>query len=213
VTNITDSPLNLGADDWTIECWLRLDAGAEHEGTLFEVGSGLRGADDPVTRFSVLPQENAFAIASLSLTAGESTALGTRRVEFANPEGPPGGIAFVQSTTLAMNGTTLPRATWFHVALVHAAAAGGVRLFVDGRQRAVARLKMDPLPRSDEAYACIGCDRRGARPFAGAIDELRISNHAEYTRDFPLSERQHCQPRPRSGPTLGKASMLGRSLR
>ena len=63
------------------------------------------------------------------------------RIEYANAEGPPGGVAYVRSTTLALHGTSVPRETWFHVALVHAAASRQLRLFIDGQQRAVAAVR------------------------------------------------------------------------
>ena len=43
--NATDSRLNVGAGDWTIECWLRLDATATDEGSVirdWEPGRGVK---------------------------------------------------------------------------------------------------------------------------------------------------------------------------
>lgn len=181
VANPTDSRLNLGAHDWTIECWLRLDPAATEEGVIFEIGTGRREAEDFVTRFSVLPRENAFAFSCLaSAPAGLA-----RRVEFPNPAGPPGVVAWRHSATLALSRENLPRATWFHVALVHDKATCELRLFIDGRPRAVAAVQVMGLPRGEEAYLAIGCDGASRRVLAGAIDELRVSDHAAYARAFP----------------------------
>jgi len=180
IANPTDSRLNLGAHDWTIECWLHLDLAATDEGVIFELGTGPRGANEWVTRFSVLPAENAFALACLvSVPTGLAP-----RVEFANPEGPPGGVAWRHAATLASGSMKLPRATWFHAALVHDAKARELRLFIDGRPWAVAALSFRALLRGDDAYLAIGRGGDGQRALAGAIDELRVSDHAVYDRMF-----------------------------
>jgi hypothetical protein len=203
--NATDSRLNVGSQDWTIECWLRLEPDASGEGSIFEIGSGPRAENQLVTRFSVLPQENAFALACVSSVADE-TGVVTGRIEYANPEGPPGGVAFLRSASLALRGAPLPREIWFHVALVHDAATGELRLFVDGRQRAVAAVKIMALPHGDEAYVSIGRDGLWQRPLPGALDELRISDHAVYAGDFappasfsPLHDGARLSPAPMGG--------------
>lgn len=182
--NVTDSRLNLGAADWTLECWLRLDAGAASEGVIYEIGAGPRGENELVTRFSVLPAENAFALTGLASAATPGAV--ARRIEFPNPEGPPPGVANLETVTLALtSGAQLPRETWVHVALVHRAAAGELQLFLDGKSRAVARTQRLALPRGEEAYLSLGRDGRWGRALAGAIDELRVSDHAAYAADFP----------------------------
>ncbi len=183
LANPTDSRLNLGAHDWTIECWLHLDPIASDEGVIFEIGSGPRGADDFVTRFSVLPRENAFA---LSCLVSAATGL-ARRVEFANPEGPPSGVAWRHVATLALgDDVKLTRAGWFHVALVHDGLKRELRLFLDGRPLALAVLAFRALPRGDQAYLSIGRAGDGRRVLAGAIDELRVCDHAVYDQIFTL---------------------------
>jgi hypothetical protein len=184
--NATDSRLNLGAHDWTVEAWLFLDRNASAEGTLLEIGSGAPGETRLLTRLSVVPQEDAFALVSLSPSPDEASGVVTNRIEYPNPEGPPSGMAFVRTTTLALAGGALPRATWFHVALVHTAESGAIRLFIDGRQQAVAALNVMALPHGGEAYVSIGCDARWQTPLPGAVDELRISDHAVYTTDFAI---------------------------
>ena len=181
--NPTDSRLNLGASDWTIECWLRLDADAGdegNEGTILEIGTGPRGTSELATRFSVLPRENAFALACV-----ESEAHGiAKRVGFPNPAGPPGGVAWLRTVTLALSGAPMPRGAWFHVALVHLAASGELRLFLDGRRCAAAVTKVTALPRGAESYLSIGRDGAAGRRLRGALDELRVSDEAVYAGDF-----------------------------
>ncbi|MSU48241.1 MAG: hypothetical protein EXS37_03975 [Opitutus sp.] len=202
--NVTDARLNLGAGDWTIEGWFQLARDAQTEGVIFEIGVGPRGENELVTRFSALPGENAFALTCLATAA--SGAL-VKRVEFPDPAGPPPGNAGVETVMLSVDGGKLPREMWFHLALVHATAAGEVRLFVDGKNRAVARLKMIALPRGEESYLSIGRDARWGRAFPGAIDELRVSDAAVYLADFapPASFsrlRGKARPAPVAGPPL-----------
>lgn len=179
-----DSRLNLGAHDWTIECWLWLEGGAAAEGVIFEIGSGPPGANELVTRFSVLPRENAFVLAGIGpVLPGDAESAG-RRIEFSDPAGPPDGVARVEQATLTLTGAALPRRQWFHVALVHEGEGGTLRLFLAGRGAAVAPARLMALPRGPAAYLALGCDGRRARVLAGAIDELRVSDHAGYTRDF-----------------------------
>lgn len=194
VANPTDSRLNLGAHDWTIECWLRLDPTASDEGVIFEVGTGRRGADDFVTRFSVLPRENAFAFSCL---VSAPTGLAPR-VEFANAEGPPGGVAWRHVATLALAEVRWPRAGWFHVALVHDRLKRELCLFIEGRPCAVAALAFRALPRGDQSYVAIGRAGDGQRVLAGALDELRVSDHAVYDQRFAPPARRAGETRDRS---------------
>ena len=191
VSNPLDSKLNLGADDWTIECWLRLDGRAAEEAVILEIGSGRPGATELRTRFSVLPAENAFAFAGIA--SGPARGVGVKPIEFPNPSGPPQGLAHPAVSTLALTGAALPRDRWTHVALVHRRAERDLRLFLDGRLRGVAAAALETLPHDDEAYLAIGSDGAGRCRLAGAIDELRICDdrvyHAEFVPPASLAAR------------------------
>ncbi|WP_414661130.1 LamG domain-containing protein [Horticoccus sp. 23ND18S-11] len=180
----TASKLNLGAHDWTLEAWVRLDPTAMGEGVMFEIGAGLQRDDALVTRFSVVPRENALVFAGLAGVGSSAQAALARRVEFPDPSGPPAGEAELHQTTLALTDAALPRDRWFHVALVHRVAAREVRLFVDGRSRAVAAVSVVALPPGERGYVSIGTDAIGDRPWQGALDELRVSDEALYGADF-----------------------------
>lgn len=176
--NPTDTRLNLGPNDWTLDGWLWLAADAAEEGTIFEIGSGPPEAKELVTRFSVLPRENAFVLAGLgSVVPGEPERVG-REVEFANPEGPPHGLARLEQIMLPVAGRPLPREQWIRVVLVHDGAERTLRLLLDDRMSAVAATRLMALPSGGKAYVSIGCDGGGGRVLAGAIDELQISDHA-----------------------------------
>lgn len=188
VANPMDSRLNLGAHDWSVECWLWLEASATDEGVIYEIGSGPPGANELVTRFSVWPRENAFVLTGLGPVApGEAESVG-RRIEFSDPAGPPDGVARLEHVTLAPVGSALPRQQWVHVALGYDAAAGLLRLFLGGRLSATAPARLTALPRGPAAYVALGCDGRRDRVLPGAMDELRVSDHAGPARDFNPGE-------------------------
>lgn len=188
VANPMDSRLNLGAHDWTLACWLWLDTGDTGEGVIFEIGSGPAGANELVTRFSVLPRENAFVLAGLAPVVPGAAASVGRRIEFSDPAGPPDGVAHLEHVTLGVSGAGLPRRQWVHVLLGHDAAAGVLRLFLGGRLSALAPLRLMALPRGPAAYVALGCDGRRERVLPGALDELRVSDHAAPGRDFTPPE-------------------------
>ncbi len=173
---VTASPLNLGAGDWTIEGWFLLDPESDEEGVIFELGTGLRGQDDLVTRLSVRPRENTFVLAGLAPPAPGPATAAARRVEFANPDGPPGGAATLLTATLAADQPLL-RGDWFHAAVTHS-ADGVLRLWLDGVLSATALADLRALPGDTAGTLALGSDTHARHPFPGAIDELRVSDHA-----------------------------------
>src|SRR5690606_13483909 len=62
LTHPTAAALNLGAGDFTIVLWVRLEPGVAAEGVPLEIGGGPRGAEAPVTRLSVHPAEARFEL-------------------------------------------------------------------------------------------------------------------------------------------------------
>lgn len=174
--------LELGAGDWTVECWLRLDAGAAGEGALLHVDTAAHA--ELFTRISVLPAENAFVVRGPATRPARDAAFAAPAViELPNPAGPPALRARIETATLAVAPGTLPRDTWFHVAIVHERAAGEVRLFLDGQPRAVAALALDPLPFEKNGVS-LGAGWDGRAVLHGAIDELRVSDIVVYQRAF-----------------------------
>lgn len=184
--NVTDSKLNLGPGDWTLDGWFRLDPEAREEGVIFEVSADPRGSVDLATRLSLQPRENAFVLTGLAPWRDAAGAAPSQRVEFPNPEGPPAGAARLFTVALVAD-HTLPRAAWFHAAIIH--AAGTLHLLLDGRHSGAAALDLRPLPRSAEGTLALGRDGRGRRPFPGAIDELRVSDHAFVPTALPSRDQ------------------------
>jgi hypothetical protein len=153
----TRTDLNLGAFDWTVEFWWRLQPGAE-TGVVLEIGTGPRGENAVVTRLSVEPGRGQFV--------WENQPAGTRVVL-------PSAAAFRDP------------GTWHHYAFAHEAATGALTLFVDGRrQGSPLATAWRALPAGEEDYLSVGRDGTWGRPLPGALDELRISRGLVYRGDF-----------------------------
>lgn len=154
--NPTDTRLNLGEFDWTVELWYRPLRGSTEEGVVFELGEGPRGENDRVTR--------------LSLDAG-----GQRFILFNQPSG--------TSLPIPTDPVALGPGPgeWRHLAFAYAAAEGQLRHWVDGRLQPLPEpARLAALDHGDEAYFTVGRDGVWGRPFPGAIDELRFSDGQVY---------------------------------
>ena len=82
-----------------------------------------------------------------------------------------------------------------------------MHLFVDGQRRASIAADFLALPHGDESYLSVGRDGRWQRAFPGAIDELRVSDHAVYTGDGAAPQsfsrmQGQARPAPLAGPAL-----------
>ena len=156
--NATDTRLNLGAFDWTLELWFLPGAG-QGGGVLYEVGEGPRGENDQVTRLSLAPGRAHFELSNLP----SATSLAIPTDAEALREGSP----------------------WRHLAFVYDASAGQLRHFVDGRPQPLpATARLEALAHGDEAYLSVGRDGVFERPLPGRIDELRVSDSALYSAEF-----------------------------
>lgn len=165
---------------WTLECWLRLDAGVDAEAVIFELAEG------PVAvRFGILPGENAFLWTAPAADPGPGVA--ARRVELPSPDGPPGEVVWLREAALDLRDASLPRERWFHVALVHA-PGGGLRLFLDGRVAAVAAWHAAALPGGLALRIALGASPDGARVLAGALQDVRVSDRIVYGGEFAPPE-------------------------
>ena len=156
----TRSRLNLGNFDWTVEFWCLPIRNAALGGLLIEMGTGPRGATDQVTR--------------IALDASGRNWLLENRASATTCEILTDSQIFTTSD-----------ATWHHVALVYDSANQQIRHFVDGKQHSLTdACALEPLPPGELDYLSIGRDGNWQNPFPGRIDELRVSDHQVYTRDF-----------------------------
>jgi len=155
--NATDTKLNLGAFDWTVEFWFKPTAPAGHAGVVFEIGQGPRGQNDVVTRLLLDADRSGFTLENQP--ANLKLRIPSNRAALANG--------------------------WHHFAFVYAAGDQQLRHYVDGAlQPLPARAACNALPHGEEAYFSLGRDGRWERPLPGRLDELRFSDHQVYTAPF-----------------------------
>ena len=159
--NATETGLNLGAFDWTLEFWYRGEApiAGATEGVVFEIGQGPRGENDHVT--------------SLSLSAD--------RTGFVLVNQPNVSRVSIPSAAEAL---TDPN-RWTHLAFVHDAARRELRHHVDGRLVGTPlNVTIEALPVGEEAYFTLARNGRWTHALPGALDEFRVTRGARPARAF-----------------------------
>jgi len=148
--NVSRSGLNLGAEDWTIEFWLRPGVPAA-EGVVYEIGTGPRGDNQLYTRLSLAAGGRKFVF--VNAASGTTLSLPTQ-------------LAAGLWQHLAFVYTHADRQVRHYV--------GGVP------QTPPAPAELRALPEGGEAYLTIGRDGLFERPLAARIDEMRVSRGALY---------------------------------
>jgi Concanavalin A-like lectin/glucanases superfamily len=155
--NVTDTRLNLGAFDWTVEFWFCPTQLSKTDGVVFEIGEGPRGENDHLTRLTLNADRSGFVL--------ENQPSDTKLA--------------VPSSKAALSGG------WHHLAFVYAANEQQLRHYVDGAlQPLPARAALKALPHGEEAYFSIGRDGLWNHPLPGRLDELRFSDDRVYTANF-----------------------------
>jgi hypothetical protein len=155
--NPTDTKLNLGEFDWTVEFWFCPTRPPGAEGVVFEIGRGPRGEGESVTRLLLNADRAGFTL-----------------------ENAPGKVELlVPSEAAALTHG------WHHFAFVYSAAEQQLRHYVDGAlQPLPAKAALRRLEHGREAYFTVGRDGRWERPLPGRLDELRFSDRRVYTTAF-----------------------------
>ncbi|HEY0863953.1 MAG TPA: LamG-like jellyroll fold domain-containing protein [Lacunisphaera sp.] len=169
--NATETGLNLGAFDWTVEFWYQGAAVAADatEAVVFEVGTGPRGENDQITALRLAPGRRGFVLVNQPAKA---------RIEI------PSDVAAL---------TTPGR--WSHLAFVYDGTRRELRHYVDGRPAGPAiPAALQALPPGKEAYFSLGRDARWASPLPGALDEFRVSRGQVYAANFTPPESFVARP-------------------
>lgn len=184
--NPTETRLNLGAFDWTVEFWF-LPGEERREGVVFEIGEGPRGENERVTRLALRADRTAFELYN---DAARATLI------------------------IPTDGQAMRGGAWRHLAFVYDAASGQLRHYVDGvMQRLPGPVPLRALPRGEEAYFSVGRDGRFERPLPGRLDELRFSDAQVYRGNFqpPASFSERWRGgRPRLTLRAGPPLLFGR---
>jgi Concanavalin A-like lectin/glucanases superfamily len=158
--NATETKLNLGDFDWTVEFWFLPVRKAATDGVVFEVGRGPRGDSNEITQLALTPDHHTFVLINHP-----------SRTRLPIP---------TDSKALAP-GTT----GWRHLAFVYSHRDRKLRHYVDGKeQRPPKGAFLKSLPVGPEAYFSVGRDGLWQKPLQGRIDELRFSSGMLYTRNF-----------------------------
>lgn len=178
--NPTQTKLNLGAFDWTVEFWLRPGRDAGVEGVVFELGRGPRRENEEITSLILNRNRTGFLLRNHA---------GNLELE-------------IPSQPEALR----PGAPWSHFAFTYTAAEGRLRHYVNGvLQKLPPKARLHSLDFGQEAYFTVARDGSWERPLAAAIDELRFSDAVVYPAPFtpPASfARRSPKPSLRRGPAL-----------
>ena len=155
--NVTDTKLNLGAFDWTVECWIQLNPGATGKRYIFEMGNG------PV------------------LGEGKTTAVyldqATGDLVLKNDA----------SAWKMPSKITSSTSQWQHMSLVYDKASQVLTYYLNGKQTArIKNVVVQALSRSDESFFSVGRDGKWGNPLQGRIDELKFSEGKAYAKNFTL---------------------------
>ena len=176
--NPTDTKLNLGNFDWTVEFWYLPTRTTQKTGVVFEVGRGPRGENDEVTALLLRRDRAGF--------------------EFYNQ--PADTKIEIKSVKKYL---TDVESGWHHYAFAYTEKGGIFRHFVDGKLiSTIKNVAVRSLSHGEEAYMSIGRNGIWQNPLPGRVDELRFSLGAVYVHNSnpPASFAiQHFVPKPKSG--------------
>ena len=151
-TNPTETRLNLGDFDWTIEFWFKPIPDRDRPGVVFEIGSGPRGENDRVTRLTLDPRAGNFRL--YNHTSGANRIIPSDSRALRSPD-------------------------WNHFAFVYRSADERLDHYVNGKRVGAPNpLPIEALPFGEEAYFSIGKTGMWNDLLPGALDELRFSDHA-----------------------------------
>ena len=156
----TNTRLNLGAFDWTIEFWYFPDRETGEDGVIFEIGQGPRAENDRVTQLILNKSHATFTLINT-----------------------PGNIRL----TIPSDPETLKPGlgNWCHLAFVYNSGEQQLLHYVNGKLQSMPdKSPILALPEGDEDYLSLGRDGRWGRALPGRIDELRFSAGQIYHQPF-----------------------------
>jgi hypothetical protein len=158
--NATESKLNLGDFDWTVEFWFRAGSNISG-GCVFEIGTGPRGENQMITSLSLNEAQNGFLITNATTKTREN----------------------IKSDQNVLTDQT----NWHHVTFVYSSSSFTLWHYLDGKlQDTKENISLKALPKGEEAYMSIGTNGQWENPLPGSIDELRFSEGLIYSENFDL---------------------------
>ncbi|MCB0472022.1 MAG: LamG domain-containing protein [Flavobacteriaceae bacterium] len=160
--NPTDTKLNMGGFDWTVEFWYKPVKNTNEAGTVFEIGEGPIGEKTPVTSLSISGDKKAFILRNGQTAPPVLIPTKSRYLFGASP------------------------ATWHHYAFVYRSGSNEITHYVDGKKESNVHVQMKALQHSENAYFSIGRNGFWKNPLPGILDELEFYNGRKYTKHFKL---------------------------
>jgi hypothetical protein len=157
--NPTDSKLNLGNFNWTVECWFSASGEGSGPGVLFEIGQGPRVDNEEITRLLYHPEDASFEFIN--------TASGSR-------------------VKLASDKKAILAGDWVHLAFTYDAGKNILSHFVNGKLASSETIEVRSIGHGEEAYMSLCRNSAWEMPLPGVIDELRFSEGILYKKDFEL---------------------------
>lgn len=171
-------PADLGAGDFTIEWWMKTQAGMNN-------GSVLCGEDSGWISGNILIDRDIFG----SGDYGDfGVSLNNGKVAFGLSQGNTGNT--ICTVTNVANGL------WHHIAITRSASSGLVVIYVDGQLDGQGFGPIGNISYRDgrtstwvnDPYLVLGAEKHDYDPaypsYNGWIDELRLSNNVRYTQSF-----------------------------
>ncbi|MEX2633255.1 MAG: LamG-like jellyroll fold domain-containing protein [Balneolales bacterium] len=156
----TQTGLNLGSDDWTVEFWYKPLRRSDEDGVIFEIGEGPRGENNHVTRLMLNSNREGFTLFNFSGDVNLN----------------------IPSDRVALDHQN---ANWSHLAFVYDSDENHIRHYVNGKlQSRTETPTIKSLDTGDEDYFTIGTDGIWERPLPGTLDELRLSHGQIYNAEF-----------------------------
>lgn len=157
--NPSDSKLNLGNYNWTVECWFKTSGEVSGPGVLFEVGQGPRVDNEKITQLLFYPADATF--------------------EFINS-------ASGNRVKLSSNNKKLRNGEWVHLAFTYDTGKNLLSHYVNGKLASSETIEIKSLEQGEEAYLSLCRNGAWEMPLPGVIDELRFSEGLVYTADFDV---------------------------
>ncbi len=156
----TETALNLGQFNWTVEFWYQPTRQFSDNGVIFEIGIGPRGENQKITQLLLDSEEHSFL--------------------FVNQ---PGNVILRIPSDPEISDHL--SGAWYHMAFVYDVANGQLVHFVNGRRQILPqRCSIIALSRGEEDYMSIGRDGLWNNPLPGKIDELCFSKGKRYQDNF-----------------------------
>lgn len=161
--NATETKLNLGNFDWTIEFWYKPLKTSNQEGVIFEIGEGPLNEKGNSTSLSISKDKLGFVFQNgLDKTP-----------------------VFIKSKAKYLLGNTKE---WNHFTFEYNSNLNELSHYVNGKKTAKVSAEFKQLNFAEEGYFSIGRNGFWKNPLQGVLDELEFFEGIKYSKNFKLTE-------------------------